>query len=177
MVQQKQSGETRPLHVILKGALAGFTGTIPMTIFMLLTQRFLPEGQHYDLPPELITKDIARKASVRWHMSKGQVLLATLAAHFGYGAAMGAIYAPVEENIPSSVEGHIPLSALLQGMLFGVLVWAISYFALLPLLGISESGEREPAQRNLMMLAAHVVWGSTLGITAGALMPAHETSE
>jgi putative membrane protein len=174
---QNQSEETQPVHAILNGALAGFIGTVPMTIFMLLTQRFLPKGQHYDLPPELITKDIARKLHVRWHMSKGLVLLATLAAHFGYGATMGAIYAPIEESIPSSVEKRLPLPGLLQGILFGVLVWAGSYFALLPLLGISESGEREPAQRNLMMLAAHVVWGSTLGITAGALMPAHETSE
>lgn len=170
MIQQKNDVEAQPVHTVLKGALAGFAGTVPMTIFMLVTQRFLPKGQHYDLPPELITKDIARKAHVRWHMSKGQILLATLAAHFGYGATMGAIYAPIEKNIPPPVEKRIPFSALLQGIVFGVLIWAASYFVLLPLLGIAESGEHEPAQRNLMMLAAHVVWGSTMGAIAGLLM-------
>ena len=174
MIQQENKVKTQRGHTIVKGALAGFAGTIPMTIFMLTTQRFLPKGQHYDLPPELITKDIARKAHVRWHMSKGQILAATLLAHFGYGATMGAIYAPIEKIAPSSVEKRIPLSELLQGILFGVLIWAASYFVLLPLLGIAESGEKEPVQRNMMMLAAHVVWGSAMGATAGVLMSGQE---
>lgn len=174
MIQQENKVETQPVHAIVKGALAGFAGTVPMTIFMLATQRFLPKGQHYDLPPELITKDIARKAHVRWHMSKGQILVATLVVHFGYGATMGAIYAPIEKSIPLSFEKRIPLAALLQGILFGVLIWAASYFALLPLLGIAESAEKEPVQRNLMMLAAHVIWGSVMGATAGVLMSGQE---
>jgi hypothetical protein len=51
-------------------------------------------------------------------------------------------------------------------------VWVASYFGLLPLLGLAESGLKEPLQRNLMMLAAHLVWGSTMGATANVLMSA-----
>jgi hypothetical protein len=148
-------------RAFLNDALAGFIATIPMTIFMLVTQRFLPKGQHYDLPPELITKDVARKMHVRWHMNKAAVLIATLFAHFGYGATMGILYEPVKSRIL--------LPPPLKGIFFGFFVWATSYFVLLPLLGISETGQKEPGRRNLMMLAAHGVWGSTLGLTAHAL--------
>jgi hypothetical protein len=34
---------------------------------------------------------------------------------------------------------------------------------------MSESGQREPGKRNLMMIAAHVVWGATMGLVAEVL--------
>lgn len=162
MVPQQNDGEAPLGQVLLKGALAGFVATIPMTIFMLATQRFLPHGQRYDLPPEIITKELAHRAHVRHHMNKQQVLGATLVSHFGYGVSMGAVY--------SSLGKKMPLPTVVQGILFGLVVWAGSYLALLPMLGMSESGQREPVRRNLMMIVAHVVWGTTLGATAGVLM-------
>lgn len=161
MVQQQNDVEAPLGQVLLKGALAGFVATIPMTIFMLATQRFLPQGQRYDLPPEIITKELAHRAHVRHHMNKQQVLGATLVSHFGYGASMGAVYSPLGKKMP--------LPTVVQGILFGLVVWAGSYLALLPMLGMSESGQREPVRRNLMMIVAHVVWGTTLGATAGVL--------
>jgi putative membrane protein len=37
-------------------------------------------------------------------------------------------------------------------------------------MGISESAHKEPVRRNLMMIAAHLVWGSTMGLVADLLM-------
>ena len=145
----------------MQGAVAGFAGTVPMTVFMLLTQRFLPKGQRYALPPEIITKELAHRAHVRQHMNKMQVLGATTIAHFGYGAMTGLLYAPFANKLP--------LPAIVKGLLFGLLVWAASYLGLLPLIGMSESGQREPGRRNLMMIAAHVVWGATMGLVAEVL--------
>jgi uncharacterized membrane protein YagU involved in acid resistance len=162
MVQQQNRVEAPLGQEVLKGTLAGFVATIPMTVFMLATQRFLPKGQRYDLPPEIITKELAYRAHVRHHLNKQQVLGATLVSHFGYGASMGAVY--------SLLGKRRPLPTVVQGVLFGLVVWAGSYLALLPLLGMSESGQSEPVRRNLMMIAAHVVWGTTLGATADVLM-------
>jgi putative membrane protein len=132
-----------------------------MTLFMLATQPFLPKGERYDLPPELIMKELAHRAHMLQHLQKKQIVGATLVSHFGYGAAMGALYTPL---------GHRRLlSAPVQGGLFGLLVWALSYLCLLPLLGMSESGHREPGRRNLMMIAAHLVWGAALGSAVAAL--------
>jgi uncharacterized membrane protein YagU involved in acid resistance len=154
--------KTQPGLPWLSGALAGFIGTAPMTVFMLLTQRFLPKGQRYALPPEIITEELAHRAHVRHHMNKQLVLGATIVSHFGYGAAMGAFYSPLGKKLP--------LPGVVKGVLFGVVVWAASYLALLPMSGMLESGQREPVRRNLMMIAAHVVWGSAMGATADALM-------
>ncbi len=134
----------------LKGALAGFIATAPMTVFMLTTQRFLPKGQQYDLPPELITKELAHRAHIRWHMSKTRILAATLVSHFGYGAAMGALYSPLDKKLP--------LPAVVKGVIFGVVVWA------------GSSAHKEPVRRNLMMIAAHLVWGSAMALLANLLM-------
>ncbi len=149
---------TRPW---IQGAIAGFVATIPMTIFMLSTQRFLPKGQRYDLPPELITKDLADKANVKQKMNKTQILAATTVSHFGYGATMGVLY--------SLLGRRLPFTSGLKGIVFGLVIWAVSYQALLPLLGISESSHSETTRRNLMMIGAHIIWGAGTGIAAELL--------
>jgi putative membrane protein len=146
-----------PLH----GAIAGFAGTLPMTVFMLSTQRFLPKGQRYDLPPEIITKDITERAHIRQHMNKAQILAATTAAHFGYGAGMGMLYGILARRIP--------FNSALKGILFSLVIWAVSYQMLLPVIGIKESAQGETMQRNLMMIVAHIIWGASTGVAADSL--------
>lgn len=141
---------------MLKGALAGFMGTAPMTVFMLLTQRFLPKGQQYALPPEIIIKELAHRMHIRQHMDKKLILAATLISHFAYGATMGVLFSPIDKKLP--------LPAAVKGILFGLFVWAASYLGLLPLIGMSESGQSEPVRRNLLMIGAHVVWGAATGM-------------
>ena len=161
MPQYQKERVVLPERALLKGTLAGFVATLPMTIFMLATQRFLPRRQQYRLPPEMITSELAHRAHVRHHLNKQLVVGATLVSHFSYGAAMGAAYGPLYKRVP--------LPAIAQGVLFGLLVWAASYLGLLPLLGISASGDREPLRRNLMMIAAHIIWGAAMGATAHLL--------
>ena len=156
MNEQSRHRAARRSQILLSGAVGGFIATIPMTIFMLATQPFLPQGQHYDLPPEIIIKELALRLHVRSRMNKPQILVVTLLSHFAYGSAMGAIYSPLEPRT-------LPVAPV-QGSLFGLLVWAASYLGLLPLLHISASGHREPAHRNYMMIAAHLIWGIALGI-------------
>ena len=154
-MQQKQR------ITIWSGATAGFIATIPMTVFMLSTQRFLPKGQRYDLPPEILTKELAERAHVKQHMSKTQILAATIASHFGYGATMGMLY--------SVLGRRLPLTSSLRGTLFGFVIWVASYQALLPLLGFSESSQGETTRRNMMMIAAHFIWGASTGVLTEVL--------
>ena len=145
----------------LMGALAGFIATIPMTLFMFATQPFLPKGQRYDLPPEIITKELAHRLHVRQHMSKPLIVAVTLVSHFGYGATMGVLYSPFGQRTLST--------AAVQGNLYGLFIWAASYLGLLPLVGMSESGHREPKHRNYMMIVAHLIWGTVLGVAMAML--------
>lgn len=161
VVQHGYAKEVSLAQALLQGAIAGFVATLPMSVFMLTTKRFLPKRHQYALPPEIITEELAQRLHVRWHMNKMQVEATTVVSHFGYGAAMGMLYSASGKNIP--------LPSPIKGVLFGLIVWAASYLGLLPLIGMSESGQREPGRRNLLMIAAHVVWGVTLGLVAGVL--------
>ena len=161
MVQHGFAKEVRPVRALLQGGIAGLVATGPMSVFMLVTKRFLPKRHQYALPPEIITGELAQRMHVRWHMNKMEVEAATVVSHFGYGAAMGTIYGASGKKLP--------LPSPVKGVLFGLIVWAASYLGMLPLIGMSESGQREPGRRNLLMIAAHVVWGVTLGLVAEAL--------
>lgn len=142
-----------------KGALAGLVATVPMTIFILVMHRLLPGWQRYALPPERVTGEVAERANL--DLDKPQLLGATLVSHFGYGASTGALY--------GSLTRKIPLPPLLKGIVFGLAVWAASYLGWMPGLRMEQSATEEPLRRNLMMVAAHVVWGATTGIVTDML--------
>jgi putative membrane protein len=145
----------------LQGALAGMLGTLPMTIVMLILHRLLPQWQKYALPPQEITDEVAKRSNLRRRINKAQLLGATLVSHFGYGSAMGVLY--------SLLTRVLPLPPIVKGMLFGLVVWGGSYLGLLPAMGFSTWAGKEPVRRNLLMLLAHLVWGSSTGIIADVL--------
>ena len=140
----------------LRGAIGGTIGTVPMTLFMLAMHRLLPRWQRYALPPEEITHEAAEKAHVREHMTKEQVLGATLLSHFGYGASMGSLYSILTERLP--------VSTLIKGAVFGLLVWVGSYLGWLPAANFPAEAPEEPLRRNTLMIAAHLIWGATTAI-------------
>jgi uncharacterized membrane protein YagU involved in acid resistance len=80
---------------------------------------------------------------------------ATTLAHYGYGTAMGAIYGVVQR--------HVRMRSVPAGIAFGLGVWAVSYLGWLPTFGWRASAGRQSVRRNLMMIAAHIVWGAVLG--------------
>jgi uncharacterized membrane protein YagU involved in acid resistance len=90
-----------------------------------------------------------------------------LLAHFGYGAATGALYAPLARALrPPAVPG---------GVAFGLAVWGASYLGLLPALGILRPATEHPPRRTALMIAAHVVWGAVLGLLVAQLRRRRET--
>ncbi len=138
------------------GAIAGLVATVPMTLFMLAMQRLLPPGQKYALPPEELTREFAQRTDTDQNLSKPQLLGTSIAAHFGYGASTGLIYANVTKRLK--------WPPLLKGSLFGILIWAASYLGWMPLGRFDAAATNEPPKRNLMMIAAHVIWGAVTGL-------------
>lgn len=139
---------------LLIGALAGIVATGPMTVVMILLHRRLPARERYPLPPREITMKLARKAGVAHELNSEARDAATLIAHFGYGAACGALYAASAERVSASPAA--------KGPLFGLLVWGTSYLGLLPGTGILSPATKHPARRNTLMIVAHLVWGAAL---------------
>jgi uncharacterized membrane protein YagU involved in acid resistance len=152
------------MNKILFGALAGIVATIPMTLLMIEWHQRLPPAEKYPLPPREIVDELAEKAGVDEHLSETEKTNLSIIGHFAYGALNGAVYAP----LVSLVQTPNPVN----GVVYGLGIWTASYLGWLPALHILRSADEHPAQRNALMITAHIVWGGTLGFAAGQMMKA-----
>lgn len=141
---------------LLQGALAGCIATAPMTIVMTLLHRLLPRREQYPLPPSEIVEQIEEGVGAQQHMTEQQHLALTLLGHFGYGAAVGAGYGLLRKQLP--------FGKIANGIVYGLLVWTVSYLGLLPAAGLLTPATAHPARRNALMIAAHIVWGAATGV-------------
>ncbi|MFO0618822.1 MAG: hypothetical protein U0414_39900 [Polyangiaceae bacterium] len=81
--------------------------------------------------------------------------VATLVAHLGFGAGLGALYAVLRKH--RLVPRH-PAT----GAAFGALVWLSSYAGWVPKLGIMPPPSKDRPFRPSVMLLAHLVYGASL---------------
>ena len=137
---------------------AGFGATVAMTAAMAAMFRLLPGAERYPLPPRFIAVRAARAVGLAQHLDDPARAAATLALHFGYGTSAGAACALVTPALR--------LPRLLRGLLAGLLVYVVGYMGWLPLTGLYRPPGEEPAARNALMVAAHLVWGGTLSLLA-----------
>ena len=139
---------------VIYGAVAGFCATMAMTAIMRAMHEQLSPGERYPLPPREITETVVGEVS---HSA-----LRTVLAHFGFGAAAGALF------------GAMPRNA--SGLVFGPFVWLVSYFGWVPAGRILTTASSHPPRRNLLMIAAHLVWGVCLEAGTRELERAAHTS-
>ena len=139
---------------LVDGAIAGLIATLPMTIVMLGLHQLEPFKEHNPLPPQKITRRAAQKSGVDKATSEDQIDLMTGVAHFGFGATAGSLYAPLA-NLS-------PLPAILSGLLYGLTVWFVSYQGWIPEANLMPPADKQSPQRNFLMIAAHLVYGSVL---------------
>lgn len=139
---------------------AGLAATAAMTVAMEAMFRFLPHYQRYPLPPRLITSRLLRRVNAPLRLRRHKTAL-TMANHFGYGMAAGALHTPVTA---------LRIHPLVEGALFGTALWAGSYLGWLPAAGILPSPKVTPRKRTALMIAAHLVWGTTLAVLAQSAM-------
>ena len=151
------------------GAAAGFTATAPMTAVMAAAREALPEPEQYSLPPRIVTERAARSAGVARRMTEPEKKAATTVSHFGFGTATGAVY--------GAVAPLMPFHPVVNGIGFGLGVWASSYLGWLPAAGLHPPATREPAGRNAMNVGAHVVWGAVLGLLTDQLIGRDDTAD
>jgi hypothetical protein len=140
----------------LDGALAGAGATTLMTGFMKGSQW---AGYYQDeIPPEKITKRSLWRAGASEAVDEEaeQVILTGL-GHWAFGMVGGGIFGVLHKLLP------VPVPATLHGLVFGLLVWYVSYKGWIPATGLIAPPERQPREIARMPLYAHVVYGSTLG--------------
>ncbi len=141
---------------LFKGAFAGLAATVPMTIAMEVKAYFLPQHEPYSLPPRKVMASIASRIGLWQRTDKREHTALTFLAHFGYGAAAGALYAPFAARFRPP--------ALLSGITYGLMVWATSYMGWLPAMRIERLPGQQPRSRNVQLIGSHIIWGATLGL-------------
>jgi uncharacterized membrane protein YagU involved in acid resistance len=146
------------MNSALAGAIGGIVATYAMTRAMAHLKSRLPGHEREALPPRLVTEGAlhevlpARTGEETWRNL-------SLASHFAFGAAAGAARATIGKN--GTVAG---------GVVYGLSVWTASYLGWVPALGIMPPATHQPWKRNLVMLAAHVVWGASLTLVTRQLL-------
>ncbi len=135
------------------GATAGVMGTVAMSALLVAGRM---AGLLGPPPPRRITERIAEHTGADRALSRPAFEASWMAAHVGYGAVCGALYAVVRRALPAS-----PLAA---GLLFGGLVWGGSYLGLLPALGIYRGPAEESGSTTGVMIAAHAVYGTATAL-------------
>ncbi len=147
---------------VVIGAIAGFVGTMAMTAAMRRLHARLPGSERYPLTPREIVDRVGEQLHrpIAGEAAKD----VTTAAHFLYGAAMGALISAM--NPDPSKRG---------GALAGAVVWLASYMGWIPAVGTLEPATAHPARRNALMIGAHLVWGSTTAAAIRELKLARET--
>lgn len=136
------------------GAAAGLIATVPMTAALVLGHRLLQQREHCPLPPRIITDRLAGDRTPCTAEPFGDVR--SVLAHFAFGAATGSVYSALRPNLAR----RNPVSA---GITYALAVWAASYLGWVPASGAMRPATHQPAARNALMIAAHIVWGAVLG--------------
>jgi hypothetical protein len=119
---------------------------------MLAAQRAGLTGK---LPPRRLTQRTLDRLHVRRGSTADKV--ATVVGHLSYGSACGKLY---ERAVRRRVMPNHPIA---EGMLFGAGVWVASYFGWVPKLGLMQPPTRDRADRSLVMLGVHLLFGGVLG--------------
>jgi hypothetical protein len=141
----------------LAGIVAGTVATLTMSGTMAAAHHAHLLGEP---PPKKITRAALREVGTPLARRPLVVDAAAIAAHVGFGAGMGALYALVSRR-PSAA----------SGVLFGSAVWLVSYAGWVPALGIMAPPAEDRPGRPSSMLLSHWVFGATLARTLRALTP------
>ncbi len=128
---------------LTKAIIAGLAGTAAMTVMMLM-------GPLMGMPEMNIGRMLAGfmgiPVPIGW------------AAHFMIGTVLAVIYAAV-------FAARLPGSALMKGMLFGLIPWFMAQVVVNPMMGAGVFAVNTPAPAAMVMgsLIGHLVYGAVLG--------------
>jgi hypothetical protein len=154
---------TSPLPDIvgLGGAVAGLIGGVAMALVGVMIA--LATGTDIWQAPKLIANAIGGTPNVSPGFEAGPVLLGSL-MHLLTAALFGALFGIVFRrtfNLPSSF--GIPL---VSGLIYGLGIWFVDYFMVLPMLNPGLSAVYSPA-----FVIQNLTYGVVLGIAYSYLRP------
>jgi hypothetical protein len=135
---------------VAPGVIAGAMATLAMSSVMIWARR--AGVMRRDYPPRRITRKFLK--AVADEPSRPALNAVTTLTHFGYGVAGGGVYSALTAK---------PRNPVVAGALYGLAVWAVSYWGWVPALRIMPPPDDDQRGRVGTMVAAHVIYGAVLG--------------
>ncbi len=178
-----------PLGVVMKGALAGFAGTLALSVAVKgaqLLQSFSGENSEQDSEEQEAQTGIGAGQALAGgevqapfldqsteifvqkvatglfgtSLSGGARRTAGMATHFLYGSFWGAVYGLIQSSLRLPPASH--------GLLYGLIVWLIGPATLVPAMHIMPPPQKQGVRKLLMVVGFHVAYGLGLGLTFDA---------
>ena len=143
------------------GGVGGAVATLAMTVTLMAAKKLGLLGK---LPPKKIVQGVRRRMGL-FGVSRGAENAATIAAHWGFGIAAGALFGLFHPR-PRGV-----VSSSLLGAGYGAAIFTSSYYGWVPALGFMEPPHRDRPFRPASMVAGHLVFGSVLGAFVDGFLP------
>lgn len=144
-----------------RGATWGAIATVPMSAVMLVGQHL---GWMREQPPEVLTEEALGRADLLEEKSVETVHAFAVASHFAFGAAGGALFGLLRRVAPMP-------PAVPSGIAFALGIWGASYRGWIPAMNLLPA-EQHPGRRGtLVMIAAHAVYGATIGALSHRAQP------
>jgi putative membrane protein len=134
---------------MLKGFLAGAIGGLVGAAAKAVAEAvYPPRTQGQIPPPAVLVNRIASRP-----LSETEEVVSVQAIHWGFGALVGGAYGAVAEYQPV-VTGRL-------GANFGLTLCGMTHASTLPMMGLTESPENQPAREHASELVTHAIYGVT----------------
>jgi putative membrane protein len=134
---------------MLKGFVAGAIGGVVGAAAKAVAEAvYPPRTQGQIPPPAVLVNRIASRP-----LSETEEVVSVQAIHWGFGALVGGAYGALAEYQPV-VTGRL-------GANFGLTLCGMTHASTLPIMGLTESPENQPAREHASELVTHAIYGVT----------------
>jgi uncharacterized membrane protein YagU involved in acid resistance len=158
--KHENSSTTHVFNGVLAGAAGGLAGAWVMNQFQTLLKKSSGSEENQQTQRQEESEPATAKAATaisqrvfHHRLSDQEKQVAAPAIHYGFGAAMGALYGAIAEIAPPAKTGF--------GLLYGVVLWLIADEAAVPALGLSKSPTQYPLSTHASALASHCAYATT----------------
>ncbi len=134
---------------LVKGFLAGAIGGLAGAAAKAAAEAVYPPRIQGQIPPPAV---LANRMAGRT-LTETEEEVSVQAIHWGFGALVGGVYGTLAEYQPM-VTGRM-------GANFGLTLCGITHASALPMMGLTEKPEDQPAREHASELVSHAIYGVT----------------
>jgi putative membrane protein len=149
MTTTEEATSPRRKRSLIKGFVAGAVGGLVGAAAKAVGEAVYPPRTLGQIPaPAVLVNRMADHP-----LTEKQEEVSVQAIHWGFGALVGGVYGALAEYQPM-VTGRL-------GANFGLTLCGITHASALPMMGLTESPENQPAREHASELVTHAIYGVT----------------